>query len=186
MHKRNSVIKTVIINGKPIYYNEELIQILSTDIVEKECSPLHHITITVAPKDLNDDSLNALVDFVAETRSYVSKNHAIGVGFDLITVLNEFKDKDCDFNTDTFTYEELITPLKPKDYNILGVQIEYTEKSEYWKVNATDKTIYPRYDKSKDRDDFMENSDTERMIDALIGIVDYLIDKKNPYYTIGY
>lgn len=168
-----------------VEYDEDLVQ---ADI-EIKYIPRKNRTIpiiTFVPHNFSKKALLALVDAVAETRSYVSKNHAIGVGFDLITVLNEFKDKDCALNTDTFTYEELITPLKPKDYNILGVQIEYTEKSEYWKVNATDKMISPMYDESKDRDDFMENSDTERMIDALIGIVDYLIDEKNPYYTIGY
>lgn len=162
-----------------VEYDENLVQ---ADI-EIKYIPRKNRTIpiiTFVPHNFSEKALLALVDAVVETRSYVSKNHVIGVGFDLITVLNEFKDRDCEPNPDTFTYEELITPLKPKDYNILGVQIEYTEKSEYWKVKATGKMIYPMYDKSKDRADFMENSDTERMIDALIGIVNYLINKKTP------
>lgn len=115
MHKCNSVIKTVIINGKPIYYNEELIQIISTDIFEKECSPLNHIAITVAPKDLNNDSLNALVDFVSETR-FISSEH--------VTINYTLTD------TNLFIDECLTFPAPCVDMDILGIKVVY-EKSMF-------------------------------------------------------
>ena len=115
MHKRNSVIKTVIINGKPIYYNEELIQIISTDIFEKECSPLNHITITVAPKDLNNDSLNALVNFVAETR-FISSEH-VAINYTIT-------------DTNLFIDESLTFPAPCADRDILGIKVTY-EKDNF-------------------------------------------------------
>lgn len=160
-----------------VEYDESLVQV----DIEIKYFPRKNRTIpifTFVPHNFSEKALLALVNTVAETRIHSSRNHRINVGFNLITALNEFKNKDCEPNSDTFTYEELITPLRPTDYNILGLQINYIKKYERWELNATSNKIFPIYNKAKDIDDFMENDGTVRMIDALIAVINYLIDDK--------
>jgi len=155
MHKRNSVIKTVIINGKPIYYNEELIQIISTDIFEKECSPLNHIAITVAPKNLNDDSLNALINFVAETR-FISPEH--------VTINYTITD------TNLFIDESLTFPAPCADMNILGIKVIYEKDmfgNDKFYLNTSNGVI-----QLKNKLGYLTEPDIFQ------AVLDYLIDKK--------
>lgn len=160
-----------------VEYDDNLVQV----DIEIRYVPRKNRTIpiiTFVPQNFSEKALLSLVDAVAEVSMYSSRNHRIDVGFNLITALNEFKNNDCEPNSDTFTYEELIAPLRPTEYNILGLQINYSKKYERWELNATSNKIFPIYDKAKDIDDFMENKGTVRMIDALIVVINYLIDDK--------